>query len=214
MARAISDEELTLKKRARRRLIGAIILVMAVVVVLPMVLDSEPKPDNQDISIRIPPTDSGTFTPKVAPTIPPAVTTVKPVPAMEPKSVAAPSPAPTEKSGAAAKPEPEPKPAPAAKPVQTTKPESQKVAKPVVEKSKPATSYVVQVVALSDADKAKALEQRISAAGIKAYTEVVKTEKGDVTRVRVGPFPSRTAAEGALAKLKGMSLDGKIVTVK
>jgi DedD protein len=200
MARAISDEELTLKKRARRRLIGAIILVMAVVVVLPMVLDSEPKPDNQDISIRIPPTDSGTFTPKVAPTIPPAVTTVKPAPAMEPKPVAAPSPAPTEKSEAAAKPEPEPKPAPAAK--------------PAVEKSKAATSYVVQVVALSDADKAKALEQRISAAGIKAYTEVVKTEKGDVTRVRVGPFPSRGAAEGALAKLKGMSLDGKIVTVK
>lgn len=212
MARAISDEELTLKKRARRRLIGAIILVLAVVVVLPMVLDSEPKPDNQDISIRIPSTDSGTFTPKVAPTIPPAMTTVKP--ATEPKPVATPSPASTGKSVAAAKPEPEPKPAPAAKPAQTAKPESQKVAKPAVEKSKPATSYVVQVVALSDADKAKALEQRISAAGIKAYTEVVKTEKGDVTRVRVGPFPSRGAAEGTLAKLKGMSLDGKIVTVK
>ena len=44
MARPISDEELQLKKRARRRLIGAIVLVTAVAVVLPMVLDSEPKP--------------------------------------------------------------------------------------------------------------------------------------------------------------------------
>ena len=40
MARPISDEELQLKKRARRRLVGAIVLVTAVAVVLPMVLDS------------------------------------------------------------------------------------------------------------------------------------------------------------------------------
>jgi len=43
MARAISDEELQIKRRARRRLIGAIVLVIAIVVVLPMVLDSEPR---------------------------------------------------------------------------------------------------------------------------------------------------------------------------
>ena len=55
MAKAISDEELQLKKRARRRLVGAIALVLLVVVFLPMVLDSEPKPLNQDISITIPP---------------------------------------------------------------------------------------------------------------------------------------------------------------
>ena len=47
MARAISDEELQLKKRARRRLVGAVVLVTAVAVILPMVLDSEPRPVNQ-----------------------------------------------------------------------------------------------------------------------------------------------------------------------
>ena len=55
MAKAISDEELQLKKRARRRLVGAIALVLLVVVFLPMFLDSEPKPLNQDIAITIPP---------------------------------------------------------------------------------------------------------------------------------------------------------------
>jgi|SoiMethySBSTD1v2_1073268.scaffolds.fasta_scaffold13999_2 DedD protein len=59
MARPISEQELQLKKRARRRLVGAIVLVTGVAVVLPMVLDSEPKPVNQNVEIRIPSADSG-----------------------------------------------------------------------------------------------------------------------------------------------------------
>jgi cell division septation protein DedD len=55
MAKAISDQELQLKKRARRRLVGAVALVLLIVVFLPMILDSEPKPLNQDITITIPP---------------------------------------------------------------------------------------------------------------------------------------------------------------
>lgn len=42
------------KKRARRRLIGAVAMVLAVVIGLPMVLDSEPKPINKNIAIQIP----------------------------------------------------------------------------------------------------------------------------------------------------------------
>ena len=64
MARPISDEELQLKKRARRRLVGAIVLVTAVAVILPMVLDSEPKPVSQNVDIQIPPPDAGEFKPK------------------------------------------------------------------------------------------------------------------------------------------------------
>ncbi len=59
MAKAVSDEELQLKKRARRRLVGAIVLVTAVAVVLPMVLDSEPRPSSQSIEIQIPSPDAG-----------------------------------------------------------------------------------------------------------------------------------------------------------
>src|SRR5687767_5231921 len=66
MARPISDEELQLKKRARRRLVGAIVLVTAVAVVLPMVLDSEPRPVGQNVDIQIPSPDAGEFKPRSA----------------------------------------------------------------------------------------------------------------------------------------------------
>ncbi|SHG50732.1 SPOR domain-containing protein [Massilia sp. CF038] len=57
-ARAAADDPvLPEKKRARRRLVGAIALALAVAIGLPMVLDSEPKPLASDIDIRIPSKD-------------------------------------------------------------------------------------------------------------------------------------------------------------
>jgi DedD protein len=57
------DPTLPEKQRARRRLVGAIALVVAAVIILPMVLDSHPKPVTDDISIDIPSRPA----PKVAP---------------------------------------------------------------------------------------------------------------------------------------------------
>jgi DedD protein len=54
------DPVLPEKKRARRRLVGAIALVLAAVVGLPMILDSEPKPVTDDIAIDIPSKDKRT----------------------------------------------------------------------------------------------------------------------------------------------------------
>jgi DedD protein len=51
------DPMLPEKKRARRRLIGATALVLAAVIGLPMIFDSEPRPISQDINIQIPPRD-------------------------------------------------------------------------------------------------------------------------------------------------------------
>ena len=56
-----------LKRRGRRRLVGAIALVLAAVIVLPMVFDSEPKGSAPPISVRIPAEDDAGFTPKVTP---------------------------------------------------------------------------------------------------------------------------------------------------
>lgn len=56
-SRAADDPVLPEKKRARRRLVGAIALALAVAVGLPMVLDSEPKPLASDIAIQIPSRD-------------------------------------------------------------------------------------------------------------------------------------------------------------
>jgi DedD protein len=48
------DPTLPERQRARRRLVGAVALVAAAVIVLPMVLDSHPKPVTDDIAIDIP----------------------------------------------------------------------------------------------------------------------------------------------------------------
>lgn len=52
-----ADPVLPEKKRARRRLVGAIFLALTVAVGLPMLLDSEPKPLASDIAIQIPSKD-------------------------------------------------------------------------------------------------------------------------------------------------------------
>jgi DedD protein len=52
-----TDPVLPEKKRARRRLVGAIALALAAAVGLPMLLDSEPKPLAGDIAIQIPSKD-------------------------------------------------------------------------------------------------------------------------------------------------------------
>jgi DedD protein len=215
MARTISDEEQQLKRRARRRLIGAIVLVAAIVVVLPMVLDSEPKQAGQTVSVQIPSPDSGALASKPVPLTPAPQSKAGPKPAPvevpatpvaeEPKkTVAAPPPAPKEAPQEVPK-EEAPKPvvkAETAKPAKAVKPAA----------AKPDGKYVVQVIALADAGKAKQMQDQIAAAGIKSYTEVVKTSKGDVTRVRAGPFTTRESADKAREQLKTLGMNGNVIT--
>ena len=189
MARPISDEELELKKRARRRLVGAVVLVTAVAVILPMVLDSEPKPVSQNVDIQIPSPDAGEFKPKGAPAAPAkAQQEAQKSAAAEVKT----APEPTKAA------QDEPKPA-------------QDGGKPETARAAPSGAYVVQVAALSDAAKAKQLEKQMAAAGVDTYTEVVPTPKGEVTRVRAGPYPTKEAAEKARTQLKKAGLDGQVV---
>jgi DedD protein len=208
MARAISDEELQLKRRARRRLVGAVVLVAASVLVLPMVLDTEPRPVSQNITIRIPSPDSEAFTSKVAPAPAPKAPEGKTAaPKGEPKASAAPL---ASKDAPRAEAAPE-----AAAPAKAAKPKAP--AKTAAKTAKPAPksaggTFVIQVIALADAEKAQRMQGQITAAGIKSYTEVVKTVKGDVTRVRAGPFATREAAEKAREQLKSLGMNGNITT--
>ena len=66
MAEEQKDVE-TLKRRGRRRLIGAVALVLLAVLVLPMVFDPEPKSTLPPMSVRIPPENEAPFSPKPAP---------------------------------------------------------------------------------------------------------------------------------------------------
>ena len=50
-----------LRRRARRRLLGAVVLALAAAVLIPMLLESDPKPLGEDVSVKIPPVDNGKF---------------------------------------------------------------------------------------------------------------------------------------------------------
>lgn len=82
-----NDAQLQLAKRARRRLVGAVAFVSVVAVVLPMVMDNEPRQAMQDVEIRIPGQDEKPFAPKFAvePVVPPAA---EPAKATAPAAVA------------------------------------------------------------------------------------------------------------------------------
>ncbi len=234
MATPISEEELQLKKRARRRLIGAIALVTVVAVFLPMILDHEQKSVNQDISIQIPSQNAGVFTSKIvqsvaankagSPATEPApaaapVETQKIAPTAQPVRAAAKSPEPA----IVKTPEPEAKPKvkapvvvdaealPTPPPAVEAKTEAKSKPKPAKPAATDSTGYVVQIAALADPGKAKLLSEQIVAAGVKGYTEVVPTSNGDVTRVRAGPFSSRESAEKARDRLKAAGLNGNVV---
>lgn len=234
MATPISEEELQLKKRARRRLIGAIALVTVVAVFLPMILDHEQKSVNQDISIQIPSQNAGVFTSKIvqsvaankagSPATEPApaaapVETQKVAPTAQPVRAAAKSPEPA----IVKTPEPEAKPKvkapvvvdsealPTPPPAVEAKTEAKSKPKPAKPAATDSTGYVVQIAALADPGKAKLLSEQIVAAGVKGYTEVVPTSNGDVTRVRAGPFSSRESAEKARDRLKAAGLNGNVV---
>ena len=54
----INEQELQFKKRARRRLVGAVALVIVIITLLPMILhDRATKPLRQEIAISIPSQD-------------------------------------------------------------------------------------------------------------------------------------------------------------
>ena len=50
-----------MKRKARRRLVGAIVLALAAAVILPLLLEKEPRPLGDDVSVQIPPVDEGKF---------------------------------------------------------------------------------------------------------------------------------------------------------
>ncbi|HEV3009970.1 MAG TPA: SPOR domain-containing protein [Burkholderiales bacterium] len=66
MAQEKQDVE-TLKRRGRRRLVGAVALVLAAVIVLPMVFDPEPRGTASSVDVRIPAEDQTPFAPKLPP---------------------------------------------------------------------------------------------------------------------------------------------------
>ena len=209
-----NDETLELRRRARRRLIGAIALVLALVIVPPWVMDLEPKPVATNLTVEIPRPETGAVRP--APVVPPPKAT-PPAPAPAPAGAdkqgsAVPRPPDvspdTGKAGERPKPEPAkapPKPEPVARaaPPEAARGDGDaKRAEAILN----AEAYLVPLGAFANKDNVKALEAKLAKAGVTYYTEVVTTPAGEQTRVRAGPFPSKEAAEKSRERLKSLGL--------
>lgn len=227
----ISAAELEIKRRGRRRLIGAVTIGLLAIIFLPMIFDSEPgrnksatKSGSQEISIQIPPKEglpplpapsTASSTP-VAPKAPPAAA---PIPAPPVASVAPVEQKPATVSIPAPTPEPAPKIAAKVEPAKPEKPEKKpepaaQPLKPAEAKAETKQGFVVQVGAFKDVENTKQIVAQAKITKLPVYTDTVATANGTVTRVRVGPFSTRQKADAALAQLKLSGSDGKIVPLQ
>jgi DedD protein len=214
-----------MRRRARHRLIGAVVLVLAGVIGFPLLFDTQPRPVAVDIPIEIPdrnkvkplpapPQAAGKVTQAPAPAAP-MITESRPEPAPASVEKAESKPAPAEKV-AKAEPAPENKPEPKVESKPEPKATETAKAQALLEgKSVDAGSarYVVQVGAFAEKDKARRAQQKLERAGFKNYTNVAETKDGARIRVRAGPFASRAEADKAAEKIKGLDLPAAVLTL-
>ncbi|HKX94748.1 MAG TPA: SPOR domain-containing protein [Methylibium sp.] len=209
-----------LRRRARRRLIGAALLVLVGVVVLPLFLDTAPRPVAVDIPIDIPSKDKAPLLPAAgkpvasgklaSASMPVAAPKVEPNVAVEP-AVTASAEKPTVAPGERPAELPAEPPAPRAidKPVPVA---AEKAAAVPAKTPTPAVMrYVVQVGAYSEAASAREARQRVEKLGLKTYTQVVETAAGARTRVRVGPFDDRADADRTASRIKQAGLPAAVL---
>ncbi|MDO8388164.1 MAG: SPOR domain-containing protein [Polaromonas sp.] len=226
-----------MRKRAKHRLIGAVVLVLIGVIGFPLLFDTQPRPVAVDIPIEIP--GKNTVKPLVMPA-PPAIApkVAASAPAAAPDKVAAPSSLTPREEIIADKPAAPATPAPPA--IKTeVKPEPKAVAKTPASSDEAARAkallegkpvatatatakvasadvegrLVVQVGAFADEAKAREVRQKLERAGLKTYTQVADTKDGKRIRVRVGPFATRADADKAASKIKGLDLPAAILTL-
>jgi DedD protein len=194
-----------LRRRARRRLIGAIVLALAAAVLLPLLLESEPKPLGDDVSIQIPPIDTGKFINPLSPGAPDpkvrsdgAVVSV-PAPAVESSAAqstegndataASPSGSAPAASGVAPAPTPtSPMPSPKAPETKPAAPESQPGASPTPTESKPDAKP-----ASTDAKSAPAKTSGAFVVQVAAFSDSYGA-RALVIKLKRGGFPGYTEA--------------------
>lgn len=214
------NPENDLKRRARRRLIGAVALALAAVILVPLLLEDEPPPP-ASLEVRMKPiSGEGVARSEVRDADQPIVAVVPAAPVGElldesasassaavPPQAAPPAPKPTPQP-APPKPAPPPPPKPTPAPPPPPKPAPAKPSPPPVQSQPQAGGFVIQLAALKDAARAAELKQRAAKSGLPVYTD----RAGELTRVRVGPFGTREQAVAAAVRLAEIGLAGQILS--
>jgi len=229
------------RTRARRRLIGAALLVLVGVIGFPILFETQPRPIPVDIPIEVPRKEGA------APLVMPVAKPVKPIAAAPVEAPAASSPELITETQVEAGREVPPTPKPAAsvatKPVTAAAPKPGEAETKHAAAPKPASTatttandgqraqallegkpgdkdaakkdgrFVVQVGAFADAAAARETRQKVEKLGLKTYTQVAETSAGNRIRVRVGPFGSRDEADRVQAKIKAAGSPAVVLTL-
>lgn len=206
----LDEQEIQFKKRARRRLVGAIALVLLMVTILPMVLDdrSDSLPQ-QEIEISIPSRDSEDFTSSITPYTPSSdVTAADQKPLSDPVVTQGHSEADSSQAE-----ESTPAIGAAVGQPSSGSVDQAAMATPSVIPADVQT-FSVQIGVFSDAANVKKLQDNLTGKGIASSTEKLQTSQGEKIRLRAGPFATRELAEDALTTIKDAGLSGMIIINK
>lgn len=227
-----SDVEL-LRTRARRRLIGMVVLVGAGVLGFPWLFETQPRslaPDVRIVHSGQAASADAEATPRAASGRVAQVANIRPpldAPAEHAEAASADEgrteAVPSRREPAAPVPAPKADPKPDTRPAQAPKPAAkpaEKVAEKPADKkpeakaeAKSDTRYVVQFGAFADANAARETRQKAERMGLKTYAQQVDTPQGKRIRVRLGPFTDKAEAEKALATLRKGGLNGNVLTL-
>lgn len=181
------DPDLPQKQRARRRLIGAVVLMLLAVIFLPLLFESQPKPVNEDVAVLMPRTEPSR--PRAAPAPAPARPAERDAPAaqgLDEGETVVPAPA-------AAQPSKRPA---AEEPARAERAET--LAK--------SGKYIILIGAFSSEERAKNWQAKLRAAKIPNYIEHKKLADGDRNLLRAGPFNDHESALEAEKKVKAIGL--------
>ncbi|MBX3666914.1 MAG: SPOR domain-containing protein [Rhodocyclaceae bacterium] len=206
---ASSESQPELKRRARRRLVGAVALALLAAVVLPMVMDHEPRQSAQDIQIRIPGQDQG----PIAHPTPPPEDGDKPAAAAE-------SSAPPQAAVREAPPKRPPEPAPEIKPRATEA--SAKVPAPpaaaaATARSEPPAKPEAATPPKPETAAAKpATDEKASQREAERVRAVLEAQPAAHYYLQLGVFSDAANARNILAKsqAQGVAAKGEALDVK
>jgi DedD protein len=225
-----------LRQRARHRLIGAAVLVVAGIVGFPMVFDSQPRPVALDLPIDI--LDKDKAKPQViAPTVVApadvvlnsASTTATPTPPasnVPPAELASDKAAELSTSQAVDKAvenivekrvdkalDKTPDTA-QSKAQETVVSEDAKKSRALLEAAAAqGARFVVQAGAFAEAGAARDARSKLERAGMKTYTHIADTKDGKRTRVRVGPVATLAEADKLAERIRKLDLPAQVLAL-
>jgi DedD protein len=235
LSNAPAESVEVIRKRARHRLMGSVVLVLGAVVGLPLLFDSQPRPVAIDTPIVIP--DRNQASPLSATSGSAKTGAIKEGLAQDQAIAASQTGVAksavtnsagldpheevvTKDSKAEVRQEPKPELKAEAKPEPKSEnnpdPKEAAKAKALLDgkeapNSGEAVRSVVQVGAYADLAKAKEVRAKLESAGFKTYTQEIDTKDGKRIRVRVGPFATKEEADKTAEKIRKLNLQTSVL---